>query len=633
MLQTIRERHPDRNGEDYGNHKFRNSTSTVDLFEVSKGTSEALLDSRSNNNPEGRLSPNVVLVSVKREPFSPNHGDIRSGPRSSSKSTCLRGSRPMRRSLLGKTRSISIVERKRSCLSSSETFHRITSALLSLFRKEDSVNDEKTLLKNSIMRHIQEVMPHSATLSPVIATFSFIDALFSKDARYFISACSKSHPGIPGYEFFQSCFPALCYEVRRRKLARRSLVRYHLLQESVLMPSLRSSYSRLEEVEVRENKVRNIASRFLNFNTHDKSGAPTVDNREKDVMVASCQPMIHVMPSIVQKQPALQSEDDREYDTDQFSTCSSEESVKDEIEDSSESYIDPDIGSKSDEDLEFPASPHADKMAEALNLQAKAHSFLHLFQGIHVYRVDYFNEFYTMGPELGSGGEGQVKICMPTQIVKSSGVHPLNVDWAECRYRRRLRRSTDYLMEDDMEFPGGNLDNFNPLDYAYAVKITPREAWKSELNIYSMAHFLGNLRHPNVLYHHAFYEDERNYFSVMNLADGPELLEYLLSEGDNASEELCRELLRQVLEALAYIHSRNLIHRDVKLENFICADIVNDDYNQTEDVYNNELSRTNRARFQGLPKKIPRILLIDFGISCYASDASQTAPSGTPTYM
>lgn len=249
---------------------------------------------------------------------------------------------------------------------------------------------------------------------------------------------------------------------------------------------------------------------------------------------------------------------------------------------------------------EYAASPQADRIAKSLNLRRMAHSFLHAFYGLHVYRLDCFEKFYAIGPELGAGGEGHVRICMPKQVVDCFGVHPLDVDWCECR--RRPRRAS--IPSDDVA-----TTSFNPRDYAYAVKIVPRAHKRSDSNIYTMAQLLCKLRHPNVLHHHAFYEGDRNSYLVMNLADGPELLAYLVSLGNSVSPPTCRELLRQILQALEYIHSQNIIHRDVKLENFVCAEAVKSD-----------------ALF-------PRIQLIDFGVACGTRDVPHTAPTGTPMYM
>lgn len=90
----------------------------------------------------------------------------------------------------------------------------------------------------------------------------------------------------------------------------------------------------------------------------------------------------------------------------------------------------------------------------------------------------------------------------------------------------------------------------------------------------------------------------------MEYAGHSSLHSYLKSKpGRKLREDECKFIFKQVVEGICYLHSKNIIHRDIKLENLLLDE-----------------SRT--------------LKIIDFGFSmCIKNDQRINNFCGTPTYM
>ena len=76
------------------------------------------------------------------------------------------------------------------------------------------------------------------------------------------------------------------------------------------------------------------------------------------------------------------------------------------------------------------------------------------------------------------------------------------------------------------------------------------------------------LDHPNIIKLYEFFEDTRNYYLVTEYLTGGELLDFILKH-KVISEQETASYIKQLLSSVAYLHSRNIVHRDIKLENMI----------------------------------------------------------------
>merc|ERR1719189_1320647 len=86
------------------------------------------------------------------------------------------------------------------------------------------------------------------------------------------------------------------------------------------------------------------------------------------------------------------------------------------------------------------------------------------------------------------------------------------------------------------------------------------------------------LDHPNVVRFHASFEDpdgRRRYF-VMELCTGGTLLDRVPtpsgSRNGGLESDVAANYTRQALDAVCYLHAKQVAHRDIKLDNFAFAD-------------------------------------------------------------
>uniref|UniRef100_A0A0G4HV52 Calmodulin n=1 Tax=Chromera velia CCMP2878 TaxID=1169474 RepID=A0A0G4HV52_9ALVE len=80
-----------------------------------------------------------------------------------------------------------------------------------------------------------------------------------------------------------------------------------------------------------------------------------------------------------------------------------------------------------------------------------------------------------------------------------------------------------------------------------------------------------NLDHPNIVKLIALYEDRKRVYLVMEYCKGRELFHRLGAKQSYSESEAARVTL-QMLQALQYLHCHNVVHRDLKLENWLYED-------------------------------------------------------------
>jgi len=78
------------------------------------------------------------------------------------------------------------------------------------------------------------------------------------------------------------------------------------------------------------------------------------------------------------------------------------------------------------------------------------------------------------------------------------------------------------------------------------------------------------LDHPNIVRIEEVYESTNEIYIVQELCLGGDLFDRLDEQPDyHYTEAQCARLVKQMLSSVRYLHSKGIIHRDLKLENFL----------------------------------------------------------------
>ena len=141
-----------------------------------------------------------------------------------------------------------------------------------------------------------------------------------------------------------------------------------------------------------------------------------------------------------------------------------------------------------------------------------------------------------------------------------------------------------------------------------------RRYFQYEINI------LRTLNHPNIVKLEEIKASPHNYYIVMEYVNGGVLSDYLkqykLRYQRAFPEEIVQHLMRQIVNALIYIHDKNIIHRDLKLENIMVS------FDYEKDKYELNMMRA-------------KVKIIDFGLAIILpTNVSLTNTAvGTALYM
>ncbi|KAM1782664.1 hypothetical protein ACFX11_041109 [Malus domestica] len=112
-------------------------------------------------------------------------------------------------------------------------------------------------------------------------------------------------------------------------------------------------------------------------------------------------------------------------------------------------------------------------------------------------------------------------------------------------------------------------------DQPVAVKIISKAKMTTAISIEDVRREVKILKalsgHKHLVKFYDACEDANNVYIVMELCEGGELLDRILSRGGRYAEEDAKHIVVQILSVVAFCHLQGVVHRDLKPENFLFA--------------------------------------------------------------
>ena len=129
---------------------------------------------------------------------------------------------------------------------------------------------------------------------------------------------------------------------------------------------------------------------------------------------------------------------------------------------------------------------------------------------------------------------------------------------------------------------------------------------------------LKTLNHPNIVKFEELKMTKDYYYVVMEYINGGSLTDclqkYQKKYGKAFPENIVQYLMRQIIDAIKYIHGKNIIHRDLKLDNIMCS-------------FDNDNDKNNLNMLRA------RIKIIDFGFAINLKGSLAFSALGSPINM
>jgi len=155
--------------------------------------------------------------------------------------------------------------------------------------------------------------------------------------------------------------------------------------------------------------------------------------------------------------------------------------------------------------------------------------------------------------------------------------------------------------------------NNKDTDQRFAIKIISKEkaGSKSAISFENEVLIMKSVTHQNLIKLEEVYETKKKLYLITELCEAGELAKWIKKQG-HVPEHISKIIMRQIVDAISYLHKNDIVHRDLKLENILIKEFD-----------------TNSETFY--------IKITDFGLSSQRETAGTESMfedyCGTPLYM
>jgi len=172
----------------------------------------------------------------------------------------------------------------------------------------------------------------------------------------------------------------------------------------------------------------------------------------------------------------------------------------------------------------------------------------------------------------------------------------------------------------------------------FAVKILDKSVDNQKRECFKELRILNKCRkQKNILSYHEYYEDDYNYYIVMEYIPGGDLQTSMYTNSTIYSHDEYKTFIKEIATGLSFLHKNGLSHRDLKPANILCSEsdsitgVKIADFGLSKECegiktrYNNKSTDLNKTNLKSRPKHNR-----DSG---YDQDTNYESIVGSPSYM
>lgn len=134
------------------------------------------------------------------------------------------------------------------------------------------------------------------------------------------------------------------------------------------------------------------------------------------------------------------------------------------------------------------------------------------------------------------------------------------------------------------------------------------------------------LDHPNIIKVYEYFNSPGHFNIILEYCNGGELFDEIVKV-NHFSEEKAACIMKQLLSAITFCHSKSIIHRDLKPENILIqkSTLSNANTNKSEIASSSSIAKDNYNQIS--------VKIIDFGTSCIKKEGHLKEKTGTAYYI